>query len=449
MNLELRNIGLIEQGELELNGITLIAAENDAGKSTIGKALFSLLFSTNNFKKRFLKDLKKRVRDNFLLYSYLSLSKNGFKDKNYKKLKKIEEDFIKITEKNLSNNCIVLEEFETIFSEMTIIIKELEEKCKEEIDVYKSLFTKNKRLEIKDLKEILNYDEIVKTVFQDSFEEEFETGISNIFSGFKDSYIKFKDDKEEIIEVNFNDSKIKNYKFKADVIGKYNVIYIESPILLDYLDEINKSENSEKMSTPPAKVEVLKEAIKVEKKLDMIDKMLEGNKNYNEILKKIKSEVSGDLEYDKNVDKIIFKKFGKNINVKNIATGIKSFGMLEILLKNNRLDSNTILVIDEPEVHLHPKWQIKYAEFLILISKELGVKILLNSHSPYFIRALDIYGKEHEFQDFIKFYTLLQNTNKISTKITELNGDLSSIFKLLMEPYETFEKILAKSDKDD
>ena len=414
MNLELRNIGLIEQGELELNGITLIAAENDAGKSTIGKALFSLLFSTNNFKKRFLKDLKKRVRDNFLLYSYLSLSKNGFKDKNYKKLKKIEEDFIKITEKNLSNNCIVLEEFETIFSEMTIIIKELEEKCKEEIDVYKSLFTKNKRLEIKDLKEILNYDEIVKTVFQDSFEEEFETGISNIFSGFKDSYIKFKDDKEEIIEVNFNDSKIKNYKFKADVIGKYNVIYIESPILLDYLDEINKSENSEKMSTPPAKV-----------------------------------EVSGDLEYDKNVDKIIFKRFGKNINVKNIATGIKSFGMLEILLKNNRLDSNTILVIDEPEVHLHPKWQIKYAEFLILISKELGVKILLNSHSPYFIRALDIYGKEHEFQDFIKFYTLLQNTNKISTKITELNGDLSSIFKLLMEPYETFEKILNKSDKDD
>ena len=274
MNLELRNIGLIEQGELELNGITLIAAENDAGKSTIGKALFSLLFSTNNFKKRFLKDLKKRVRDNFLLYSYLSLSKNGFKDKNYKKLKKIEEDFIKITEKNLSNNCIVLEEFETIFSEMTIIIKELEEKCKEEIDVYKSLFTKNKRLEIKDLKEILNYDEIVKTVFQDSFEEEFETGISNIFSGFKDSYIKFKDDKEEIIEVNFNDSKIKNYKFKADVIGKYNVIYIESPILLDYLDEINKSENSEKISTPPAKVEVLKEFLIFQKTLFLLQYFL-------------------------------------------------------------------------------------------------------------------------------------------------------------------------------
>lgn len=449
MNLELRNIGLIEQGELKLNGITLIAAENDSGKSTIGKALFSLLFSTNNFKKRFLKDLKKRVKDNFLLYSYLSLSKNGIKDKNYKKLKKIEEDFIKTTEKNLSNNCIMLEEFETIFSEMTIILKELEEKYKEEIDVYKSLFTKNKRLGIKDLKEILNYDEIIKTVFQDSFEEEFETGISNIFSEFKDSHIKFKDDKEESIEVNFNNSKIKNYKFKADVIGKYNVIYIESPILLDYLDEINKSESLEKVSRIPAKIEVLKEAIKVEKKLDMIDKMLEGNKNYNEILKNIKSEVSGDLEYDKNVDKIIFKRFGKDINIKNIATGIKSFGILEILLKNNRLDSNTILVIDEPEVHLHPKWQIKYAEFLILISKKLGVRMLLNSHSPYFIRALDVYGEEYKFQDFIKFYTLLQDTKRTSTKIVELNKDLSSIFKLLMEPYETFEKILAKSDKDD
>ena len=152
MILELKNIGLIEKGELKLNGITLIAAENDSGKSTIGKALFSLLFSTNNFKKRFLKDLKKRVNDNFLLYTYISLSKGGSKDKDYKKLKKIEENFIKITEKNLSNNCIILEEFETIFSEMTAIIKELEEKCGEEIDVYKSLFTKNKNLEIKDLK---------------------------------------------------------------------------------------------------------------------------------------------------------------------------------------------------------------------------------------------------------------------------------------------------------
>ena len=121
----------------------------------------------------------------------------------------------------------------------------------------------------------------------------------------------------------------------------------------------------------------------------------------------------------------------------------------EILLKNNRLDSNTILVIDEPEVHLHPKWQIKYAEFLILISKKLGVRMLLNSHSPYFIRALDVYGEEYKFQDFIKFYTLFQDTKRISTKVVELNKDLSSIFKLLMEPYETFEKILAKSDKDE
>ena len=449
MILELKNIGLIEKGELKLNGITLIAAENDSGKSTIGKALFSLLFSTNNFKKRFLKDLKKRVNDNFLLYTYISLSKGGSKDKDYKKLKKIEENFIKITEKNLSNNCIILEEFETIFSEMTAIIKELEEKCGEEIDVYKSLFTKNKNLEIKDLKEILNYDKIIKTAFQDSFDEEFETGVSNIFSKLKSSYIKFKDDNKQTIEVNFNDSKIKNYKFESDVIGKYNVIYIESPVLLDYLNEINKSKNLEKISSIPTKIEVLKEAIKVEKKLDMIDKILEKNReDYSEILKKIKTEVSGDLEYDKNTDKIIFKRFGKDINIKNTATGIKSFGMLEILLKNNRLDSNTILVIDEPEVHLHPKWQIKYAEFLILISKKLGVKILLNSQSPYFIRALDIYGEEYKFQDFIEFYTLFQDTSKMFTKIIQLNKDLSSVFKILMEPYETFEKILNKSDKD-
>ena len=39
MDIELKNIALIEEGNLELKGITLIADENNSGKSTIGKVL--------------------------------------------------------------------------------------------------------------------------------------------------------------------------------------------------------------------------------------------------------------------------------------------------------------------------------------------------------------------------------------------------------------------------
>lgn len=37
MILSLKNIGKVESAKVELNGITVIAGENDTGKSTIGK----------------------------------------------------------------------------------------------------------------------------------------------------------------------------------------------------------------------------------------------------------------------------------------------------------------------------------------------------------------------------------------------------------------------------
>ena len=68
MNIELKNIALIEEGDLELKGITLIADENDSGKSTIGKTLFTTLTTLNNFEKEFLTNLSQRIE-----VSYFSL----------------------------------------------------------------------------------------------------------------------------------------------------------------------------------------------------------------------------------------------------------------------------------------------------------------------------------------------------------------------------------------
>jgi predicted ATPase len=42
MILTLKNIGKVESAVVELNGITVIAGENNTGKSTVGRALFSV-----------------------------------------------------------------------------------------------------------------------------------------------------------------------------------------------------------------------------------------------------------------------------------------------------------------------------------------------------------------------------------------------------------------------
>ena len=68
----------------------------------------------------------------------------------------------------------------------------------------------------------------------------------------------------------------------------------------------------------------------------------------------------------------------------------------QLLLQKGRLNSNNLLIIDEPEVHLHPTWQVKFAEILVLLSKELAIPVLLTSHSPYFIEALEEFTKKYE-----------------------------------------------------
>ncbi len=43
MRLKLENIGIIEEADIRLDGLTVIAGENDSGKSTVGKVLYSLI----------------------------------------------------------------------------------------------------------------------------------------------------------------------------------------------------------------------------------------------------------------------------------------------------------------------------------------------------------------------------------------------------------------------
>lgn len=46
-----------------------------------------------------------------------------------------------------------------------------------------------------------------------------------------------------------------------------------------------------------------------------------------------------------------------------IATGMKSFAYLFQLIKNGHLDDKTVLMIDEPEVHLHPQWVVVLLDY--------------------------------------------------------------------------------------
>ena len=80
------------------------------------------------------------------------------------------------------------------------------------------------------------------------------------------------------------------------------------------------------------------------------------------------------------------------------------FSIIKILLNKGEIDNTTMLILDEPEAHLHPKWQNAFAEIIVLLVKELNVNVLLTTHSPNFMLALDAYMRKYEIAEKTNFY---------------------------------------------
>ena len=127
---------------------------------------------------------------------------------------------------------------------------------------------------------------------------------------------------------------------------------------------------------------------------------------------------------------------GKKLKVANLATGSKMISIIKILLEMGRINNETMLILDEPEAHLHPEWQNAFAEVIALLVKELGVKILLTTHSPNFMLAIDAYMRKYKIENQTNFYQTDFLDNGMVTYHC-VNDDLGII-------YEDFLQYLSK-----
>ena len=107
---------------------------------------------------------------------------------------------------------------------------------------------------------------------------------------------------------------------------------------------------------------------------------------------------------------------GVEFNLLECATGVKSFSILQILLKNGVLNDRSFLIIDEPEAHLHPQWIVEYARFLVLLNKHAGVKLLLASHNPDMVSALKYIAEKENNANILNFYLAEKEPNDLDRK---------------------------------
>lgn len=89
--------------------------------------------------------------------------------------------------------------------------------------------------------------------------------------------------------------------------------------------------------------------------------------------------------------RIVFKKHDKIIDIDSMSTGEKQIVFRGTqLLKNSRNLSNGIILIDEPELSMHPKWQEKVFDYYRNLFVQNGTQtaqIIIATHSEYVIKT--------------------------------------------------------------
>lgn len=89
--------------------------------------------------------------------------------------------------------------------------------------------------------------------------------------------------------------------------------------------------------------------------------------------------------------KILFTKNNQNIVIDNLSTGEKQivFRGAQLLRNVNNMD-NSIILIDEPELSMHPRWQDKILTYYRNLFTKNGIQssqLIIATHSEYVLRS--------------------------------------------------------------
>lgn len=418
MKLTINNIGKLKNAEVVIDGITVITGENDTGKSTVGKVLWSVFNGFYEIDEKVYNEkvselekiIDEIIKEN--VYKNLSTDYNSFFEIFNSTREKIAIEFLK-KNKNYSED------------EIKIIINNYKKDLKIE-NISNFVQEINETLKISD-------KEIIKVIVSRIMNKEFHNQINAVFSKEKmnigEISLKIKDKEIDLKIENNEISDVQNYF----LINK-ETMYIDNPFILDSYDFEDENHQTHLATNVFSENEnsVISE-IKVKKKL-------------NNIYQKLNSVLSGEILENKN-SKFVYRKNGEDIDLKNLSTGLKTFAIIKMLLQNGTLEENGTIILDEPEIHLHPEWQLKFAELIVLLQREFGMHILLTTHSPYFLNAIEVFSERHKIDDKCKYYVAENEGN--SSIIKDVTGNTREIYRKLARPIQDLENIRYSSDLDE
>ncbi len=408
MKISIEKIGKIHHSDIIIDGLTIIAGKNSTGKSTVSKSLFAIF---NSFFK--------------ITQTYRSYKERAIKSKildldNYL-------DIFVFNENPIPLNIVVL--------------KLISAQTEEDIEKVFNLYSLNEQLSESNFQKLIldiykiNQSTMQQMLFEETnnyFESEFSSNINNVNSKHEIGSIKLKI-KDEQIETYFqNDKLIKIPNFFS---LNFKPIYIDDPFIIDTINQTDFRMFRSDSETNRTHRQVILSQYNKKESENPIDKIIikEDIQIIYDKIEKILDENSTGIIYSYNRG----NEDKKVLSIDNLSSGMKTFYLLKKLIENGTIEPNSPVILDEPEVHLHPEWQLVLAEIIVLMQKYMNLNFLINSHSPYFVRAIEVYSTKYAIDSKTKYY-LAKIENDLS-EFEDVTGNVSEIYKILAEPFQKIE----------
>lgn len=406
MKLRMQNVAKIKSAELELNGITVIAGENNTGKSTVGKAVFSIYNSLVNIEEKITTQKEKLI---------------------YQMLLRKEEDLIVQEDGTLARMKMAVQRIARYAKRLAYASEE--DGVREIIEAFCQEMKKNSAenvLEImQEVYRIKNLPEerLVKSAISAYFDSIFNSEINNIYHADEDAILETEIKGREI-RISFRENTCVELQKQMNILNE--AVYIDNPFILDCLNNGTYG------------IDQIERIVinKLRKNTDIVENVVQYNfieDRMQEVLDKINEISSGSVLLDESRSYCYKEKNAvEKISINNLSAGLKSFVIIKTLLENGALKEKDVLILDEPEIHLHPAWQMTYAEVIVLLQKTFDLTIILTTHSSHFLEALQLYAKKYGMTERCSYY--LSENEDDGCVLKDVSKDITKIYSQLVEP---------------
>lgn len=426
MKLCIRNIGKIENATIEINGITVIGGENNTGKSTVGKSLFSLFNSFYEIQRQIYGERIlsiKNILEIFCHATFVIISGQ------FIELNEIANKILSNADNYMATPDLLKEDILSIFH----VSSDAAKKPTAKPDIDNLVGRIIEILQVPD-------EDIFNLVVNKKLYAEFNGQLLNVDSQSEGRMSLQVQDEE--LSISVTDAFVRANR--VDYSLHTEAVYIDDPLVIDKIAFRGGRSN---IIYGDHQDHLIYRFFDESFYSGVIDEIVAENK-FKNIYEKLTSVCEGNLIQQKNGLLAFQRKNSETpLSVSNLSTGLKTFVILKTLLENGVIETNGTIILDEPEIHLHPEWQLLFAEIIVLLNKEFGLNILLNTHSPYFLRAIQVYSAKYERGDVCKYY-LSELDEKGKAYMTDVTNNVDKIFAKLAEPLQTLEDERWKIEND-